>query len=132
MHANHAPLFLIYLKEINMVDEIIIGREERMTRARIMGEEFIYDVTDVNTIKKLEELSKIKSTDLEGTIEFCKEFLTLVFCNDPRPINKIEEVNQTSAQLWIDTVLQFTPLIKNPRIKAMEGRMSKLKKAADK
>ncbi|GEM_PF-4897190 len=115
-----------------MVDEIIIGRQERMTRARVLGEEFVYDVTDTKTVKKLEELSKIPTNDLEGTIKFCKEFLTLVFCNDPRPLKLIEEVNQTSTQLWIDTILQFTPLIQNPRVKAMEERLSKLKKAAGK
>lgn len=126
------PPLLNYKEKIKMVDEIIIGRQERMTRVKVSGEEFLYDVTDTKTVKKLEELSKIPANDLEGTIKFCKEFLMLVFCGNERPLQIIEEVNQTSTQLWIDTVLQFTPLMQNPRVKAMEERLTKLKKAAGK
>jgi len=118
-----------------MADKIIISKEERLPTLEILGKEYCYDVSSISKIEKLKVLSRNIDKSDEGVINACKEFITLMFCDNEEPVKKMAEIYEDSMVLWLDCIGQLMPYVEMPRVKSIDERkkqLDQLKKASGK
>lgn len=106
---------------------IIIGLE-RLPKLSILGRDWEYNVFASESANKLKKIvSSLQSTKPSTIIRDCKQAISLIFVEGVELVEQIDAIYKDNVVLWVDALVQIINEIQNPKIKAVEEEIERLK-----
>lgn len=109
---------------------VVIGLE-RLPSIEILGKDWQYNVFASDCADKLINIVKsLKASKPETVVRDCKKAISLIFVEGVDLVKQIDAIYKDNPALWTDALVQVINEVKNPKIKAVEEEIERLRKGA--